>query len=264
MAKVNYKTGGSQEIITTWTKLIQELNKHENFGKYIKKSKKSASKLLNIDEVLTKTPKERFNTVLDYVKNNYKWNNFLGKYTTKSSSKFLKEKHGSCADINLFTIGLLNAVGIEAYPVLSSTRSHGKIKYDYPYSHFFNYVLIYAKVDGKTILSDATDPLNDNQRIPVRCINDKGLVIEKDKQNWVKLNATRLSETQYFFTSTPSVEEVKTDVMTYSTQYKGLYNRKVYGENKQKIKEELNKQSYNVSEESIGVKNSLKKNNLIT
>lgn len=257
LSKINFSTGGSRSIRTTWAALIKDLNKHNDFGKYIKKSKKAASKLTDLTDISTKTEKERFNSILNYVKNNFEWNGFIGKYASKSPSKFLKEKHGNCADINLFTIGLLNFVGIEAYPVLSSTRQNGKIKYDYPYSHFFNYVLILAKVDGKSILSDATNPLNSNQRIPIRCINEKGLVIEKDKENWVKLKSNLSSEEQSTFSIEPSAQSTEAQVITYATEYDALVYRGVYGENKQKIKEDLDKKSYNVSAEDIRVKNYL-------
>lgn len=260
LAKINFRTGGSKNIRTTWAGLIKDLNKHNDFGRYVKKSKKMAIKLIDIAEITAKPPKERFDFVVDYVKNNFEWNGYSGKYASKTLGKFVKEKHGNCADINLFTIGMLNAVGIEAYPVLSSTRSNGKIKYDYPYSHFFNYVLIFAKVDAQSVLSDATDPLNSNRQIPVRCINEKGLLIEKDKENWIKLNAIRLSEEQLFFTINPAEEEIKTSVMGNITGYLGLHYRKYYGENKQKIKKELAEKSYTVLIEDIGIKNHSKKN----
>ena len=73
---------------------------------------------------------------LDYVKNNYNWNNNNDKFASKTPNQLINDKFGNCADINLFTIGLLNSIGIESYPLILSTREHGKIKVDYPFSQF--------------------------------------------------------------------------------------------------------------------------------
>ena len=54
-------------------------------------------------------------------------------FTNKSVKDLLSSKTGNSAEINLFLAGMLNAAGIEAYPVITSTRSNGKIQSDYPF-----------------------------------------------------------------------------------------------------------------------------------
>lgn len=133
------------------------------------------------------------------MKSKFNWNGYSDKYASKNVKDFLTSKSGNCADINLFLTGMLNSAGIEAYPVILSTRSHGKIKIDYPFQHFFNYVMVLAKIDSLSILLDATEPLSNFSEIPSRCINDKGLIIQKNKIEWMNIKSTSKSGISYVF-----------------------------------------------------------------
>jgi len=257
LAKVNYPYGGSVDVITTWPDLIKGLLNNEDFGKYVKKSEKLASKIFNTDSLALLPARERFEFILNYVKANYNWNGYNGKYAAKSPNDLVKDKVGNSADINLFVVGLLNAAGIEAYPLLISTRENGRIKYDYPYTHFFNYVLVSSKIDGYTLLSDATEIFSPNDRIPPRCINDKGLLIKKDNVDWVSLQCDFPSELQTNI-SIGSVElSPKADIIISAAEYDALHYRNEYGENKKKILESLNASDLEVEDSSIIIRNHL-------
>lgn len=256
LSKINYFNGAKVDIITTWENMNKELLKHKDFGKYIEKSEKLATKLLNIDSLKLKTDKERFETVMEYVKGNYNWDKNIGKYTSKTPGKFVEERYGSCADINLFTIGLLNASGIVAKPVLISTRENGKIKYDYPFTHFFNYVIILANVGGDNILTDATEILSLNDRIPTRCINDKGLIIQKDKIEWIGLEcffpSKIITDTQIKIINNAVINS---SITKNATEYDALYYRDNYTDNIETIKKKLETKGYLIIDSTIMVQN---------
>lgn len=238
--------GSDYKVITTWDDLKKKLLKHSEFGKYIAKSEKLSSKLLNVQEIAQKSENEKFNFVLDYVKHNYNWNNFNDKFASKSPKEFVDDKVGNCADLNLFTIGLLNSVGIESHPLIISTRNHGKVYVDYPFSHFFNYVIIAAKVDGKMLLADATEILNMNNRIPTRCINDKGLLVKKDQTEWINLNCSFTSSLSTFMQIKLNEHDMAVDLYLTGTEYDALDMRK----NKPEFNE-----TYNVIDSTIQIKN---------
>ena len=204
---------------------------------------------------MKRTSKEKFDYVLSFVKANYNWNKRNSKYSSKSPSDFHKEKYGNSADINLFTIGLLKSIDIEAYPVIISTRENGKIKADYPYSHFFNYVLILANIDGQVILTDATEILLPNARIPVRCINDKGLIIKDDEPEWINLQSNFSSEIQKDFAIYPDKQTSKVDIEILANEYDALNYRNGYGENHEKIKEAYQKDGIEIIDTSLIIDN---------
>ncbi|NOR87691.1 MAG: DUF3857 domain-containing protein, partial [Bacteroidales bacterium] len=151
---------------STWEKIIEDYLKSNNLGKFVKKATKNAAKMIDVGAIRQMDERDRINAVISYVKENYSWNEVHTKYALKSFKELQKEKTGSVGDLNLLTIGLLNAVGIDAKPMISSTRQHGKIYYEYAYTHFFNYTLIYAPIGEEYILLDATDSYLSNFSIP--------------------------------------------------------------------------------------------------
>ncbi len=255
LSKIHYLNGTNVNIITTWEELIKELSTHPDFGKYESKSEKLASKLFDVKSLLEKPEIERFNFVLDYVKSNYSWNNMRGKFASKNPNQFVDDKIGNCADLNLFTVGLLNGVGVEAYPVILSTRDNGKINSDYPFSHFFNYVIVSANIDGKIILADATEIQSMNNRIPIRCSNDQGLVIKKDDVSWVRLECLYPSNITTFVEMNVSEDDISADLFKMGTEYDALYFRENYTDNVDNIKQLLSSKNYSLIDSSIVVQN---------
>jgi len=258
LSRIHRLDGTKTEIITTWEDLIKELLTHQDFGKYISKSEKTASKLLDIEGLSKKSEVEKFNTVLDYVKSNFNWNNHNGNFATKTPNQLVEDKFGNCADINLFTIGLLNSVGIESYPLLLSTRENGKIKMDYPFSHFFNYVIVLATIDGKTILADATEILSMNERIPPRCINDKGLVIKKDQVDWIGLDCMFASSITTYMQMDIKDKNLEVDILKMGTEYDALFFRNNYTNNTDNVKQRIAlNNNYSLNDSSIQIQNYL-------
>jgi len=247
--------GGSYNVLTTWPEMVKNLIKNEDFGGYSRKAEGLASKLFNLKSLSTLPEQQKFDTILNYVKSNYNWNGMNGKFASKSPKAFMKDRLGNDADINLFTVGLLNAVGIKSYPVIISTRNNGKIKYDYPFSHFFNYVVITTEIDGKIVLSDATSTLSPNNRIPQKCMNDKGLVICKDRVDWVGLRTPYLSSNKEIIKIDMSDTIQQAAIKSYSTEYFALDHRTDDGINTRLIKKNLLEKGYALVDSSIVVKN---------
>lgn len=256
LSKITYPDGRTVPIITTWKELINDLTKHEDFGKYIRKAEKSAPKTIEASVSQLNTEKEKFNFIIGYMKKNFSWNNSYGKYASKSPNKLLDEKQGNSADLNLFALGLLNSAGIKAYPVILSTRDNGKIYDKYPYINFFNYVLIQAKVDGVDILSDVTDPNCLNNRIPTQCINNKGLLINNESVQWIALESLRPSEIRTNIEIEKNSDELQiSTVSVAANEYDALYYRDTYADDIQKIKANFNSEFYSLIDTSVVVQN---------
>ena len=257
LSKIHYPDGHSKDILTTWPALIKDLQDNEDFGKYIKKSQKEADDLIDMESLGSLSMKDKFDEVVSFVKANYSWNKINSEYAHKSIKDFLKEKTGSSGNINLFLTGLLNAAGIESYPVIMSTRSNGKIKYDYPYNHFFNYVIVAAKIDDKYVLTDATDVLCPNDKIPPRCINDRGLIINdsKDEGNWLNLNTNPLSVTNCIYEIEIDNDKQITNINKSYTLYEALAKRKNWGDNPSSLKEEFKNKHIAIVDTSVLINN---------
>ncbi|TKG95067.1 DUF3857 domain-containing protein [Puteibacter caeruleilacunae] len=191
-----YKLDGSHtDVITTWPKMIESLQKNQYFGKYMKSCRRVAENILSENLALTKgTTDEKIEALVNYVKTSFSWNGYYSRFSSQRPSELTTTRTGTSGDINLFLIALLKSAGIEALPVLISTRDHGRIYERYPFGHFFNDVIVLAKGEKGMFLTDATQSHLSYNRIPPNCINEKGLVVEKGAVNWVSLQNNPVSK----------------------------------------------------------------------
>ncbi|MGE0090389.1 MAG: transglutaminase domain-containing protein [Bacteroidales bacterium] len=240
LAKFNSPRGGTADIISTWTALNESLLKHEKFGKYLKNSSKIAKKILSENLNLgSKDNKQKEKEIIDYVKSNFEWNGYYSKYASQSAKDFFNKKKGNAADINLFMIALLNEAEINTKPLILSTRNHGKIPSDYPFDHFTNYVIALIDTDSP-FLADGTEELLPYNKLPIRCINEKGLVVEKKEVPiWIDLSNKTLSTEKS--TIRMRLEETSNNILAHvyiqDTEYEALSMRNKFKNDSLKIKE---------------------------
>ncbi|MBN2610983.1 MAG: DUF3857 domain-containing protein [Bacteroidales bacterium] len=246
LSKFTNLQGTVTPVISSWPEMIKELIKHEKFGKQIDKTEKSAAKIFDYDKISGLSSLEKAEKIINYVKSNYNWSGVNDKYAYKNPKEFLAEKTGNSADINLFMTGLLRAAGIEADPVILSTRDNGKIKSDYPFMHFFNYVVVRVKADDTIFLADAAEILSPFDQIPLRCVNEKGLLIKKDIVEWVELTNTVPSaiNNQIQIDFSPGLEQQSCRIRSTFSGYDALYFRSKFNDKTEKIEEYLHNEGY--------------------
>jgi len=244
LSKFRSPRTGTVDIMTTWPKLIEDLLKNEFFGAYLRKCRKYA------EEALTKLPvplpennEEKCRLVIEYVKDNLKWNGRYGKFALNSPKDLLTERAGSSAEINLFLIAMLEAAGLQTHPVIISTRDNGKIRVNYPFENFFNYVMAAVFIDKKVILADATEPLLAYNSIPPRCINEKGLLIKKEEVSWVNLSEGKLSMDIRDITLEIDPDQLTADasITIKASDFDAYVYRSSYDNDSAKIAEEITK-----------------------
>ncbi len=198
LAEINHPNGAKIQVLSTWPKLAKNMLSKQDLGGFKNSVERKANKML--EEInLTETDELKITEIIsEYIKSNYEWNGRYGYIPIQTAKEFLSTKSGNCSEINLLLTGLLNEAGITAYPVLISTRSNGKIKIDYPYLETFNYLAVLADFsNGKSLLLDATERNLPYHILPTRCINDDGLVLRKDQEQWASLISEYPSSIKY-------------------------------------------------------------------
>ena len=125
---------------------------------------------------------------------------------------------------------MLKNAGITATPVIISTRDHGKIKYDYPFLNFFNNTLVLIQIDSVNLLIDGTDRFCPYNLLPENCINDRGLLINKNSNTWVNLeqNAVSLIRNSFNIKCNEKSDSVELIYKEVITNYDALDLRKKY------------------------------------
>jgi hypothetical protein len=91
-------------------------------------------------------------------------------------------------------------------------------------------------VDGKRILTDATQALCPFNTIPPWCLNEKGLVVKKDAEDWVLLTNNEISTLWHCFEIkiTPEGDTVKGDYQLSASHYDAFSQRKEYQDDTEK------------------------------
>lgn len=171
---------------TSWEKINDNLLGNISFGKELN----NASHLKNDVETLKQLDQTDFlllNSALNLIKDKMAWNGYKNKYATSSLSRAYKEGTGNCADINLNLTVLLRELGFDTYPVILSTQENGIIHPAHPSISRFNYVISMVKLGNDTLLMDATDPYSEINLLPIRCLNDKGRIVNNTGGSWINL-----------------------------------------------------------------------------
>jgi len=247
LAKFTNTRGINTEVISTWEKLKDSYLKHADFGKYVKKGQKTAVAILESNLNLSGMKDEdKIEHIVKYVKNEVSWNGYNAKYASKSCKDLLKEKTGNAADINLFLTSMLQAAGLNATPALISTRNHGKINSKYPFSHLFNYVVVVIDLDGGYVVTDATETNVSCFRMPLRCMNETGLLIKDGEVEWLNLNSDFLSRSNYQIEINIDPEQLvsSASMIVQATDYESYTMKERFESDSSKFAEYLNKHGF--------------------
>ena len=175
-----------QDISPTYQKLSEKLLDRTDFGTYIEKSsvvRKKAEEIKAEGGSETDVVRRIYSYVSDYMM----WNGIWDFTATETMSKVFSDARGTSAEINLMLLAMLRIAGIEADPVLLSTRENGLLNPFFAIISRFNHVIVSAKVDGVGWLIDATDPVRPFNMLPEECLNGQGWIINRWGGSWIDL-----------------------------------------------------------------------------
>ena len=174
---IQYPNQKPKEIANSWESVAKSIYEEKEFGAELNKT---SYYFTNLQTILDKidSKEERMKIIFEFVKGKMSWNGMYGYYTKNGVEKAYQDNSGNVAEINLILISMLKTGGLEANPVLLSTRGNGVAAF--PNRSKLNYVIAAVTLDGKQILLDATDKLCTISCLPIRALNDKGRLINKD------------------------------------------------------------------------------------
>lgn len=162
---------------SSWEDVAKTIYQHEDFGDELKRTGYFEDDLKALIAGIT-SPQEKGAVIFNYVKNRMNWNDYYSYYCQDGIKKAYTAKVGNVAEINLMLTAMLRYAGLDANPVLVSTRSN-KIAL-FPNRSAFNYVISAVVVDNKMVLLDATSKSAMPNILPTRALNWMGRLIRKD------------------------------------------------------------------------------------
>lgn len=167
-----YKT-----LSADWPSVVKTIYEYDDFGPELNKNGYFEEDLKIVITGLS-SPEEKILAIFDHVKKSVKWNDYYGYSCNDGVKKAYKDKTGNVAEINLMLTAMLRHVGLNANPVLVSTRSNGIALF--PNRTAFNYVIAAVETPSGQVLLDATDPFSTPNVLPLRVLNWEGRLIRID------------------------------------------------------------------------------------
>jgi transglutaminase-like putative cysteine protease len=182
--------GGSRKVLKTWDAVIKELLDDKEFGDMAEPNGRVRDLTATVI-VGKEKPIEKLSAMYDYVRNTIVWDGNRRVFGGGSVKDVLESKKGSSADINLLLAAMLRSAGIDAHPVILSTRANGQVTETYPMLSPFNTTVVRAKASGNDYVLDATDPLRKFDLIPTSILNVRGLVIRPGAVEWITITSPK-------------------------------------------------------------------------
>jgi hypothetical protein len=137
---------------------------------------------------------EKVQGIFAFVRNNYNCIDHSSRLLSQPLKKVLQTRPGNVADINMVLTAMLKQVGLEAYPVILSTRHHEKVLRDYPVMHKFNYVITRVVVDEVSYYLDASRKYVGFNQLPEYCYNGFAREINDKDPILLRFDADSLKE----------------------------------------------------------------------
>jgi len=100
-------------------------------------------------------------------------------------------KAGNTAEINLILLNLLKKAGVTSYPLLVSTREHGKVDINFPSIGQLNGVDVLAADSDHVYVMDASLKYQSILIPPLNILNRDAFLLQENDMKWVSIDDTR-------------------------------------------------------------------------
>lgn len=187
---------------------------YETFNKRLLQDEKFGLKLDHgkfAEELLSpaegKTQEEIASLLLEKLQRHFAWNETFSYISENAGNKAFREKSGTAADINLSLVAAYRQFGLQAFPVILSTRGHGTPHPSYPNFEDFNYVIAAVSIGEQLRFADATSDMPFGS-LPSRCLNGKGWLVS-ETGGWVDLKTDAASSRVTFIEGTLDDRQLK-------------------------------------------------------
>ena len=195
----------------TWENVAKSIYEYNDFGGELKNGR-FLEKIVQDISGDAKDNNLLMKKIYDHVKRHMTWNNYYGVSCENGLKKAYEGKSGNVGDINLMLVAMLRIAGLNANPVLVSTKSRGIPLF--PTNEGFNYVVAAVESGGAMHLLDATEKMGTINVLPTRALNWNGRLIKEDGSS---------KEVNLF----PSKKAMRTVMMNASVLENGVLEGKI-------------------------------------
>jgi len=194
LSGIQFPGGVYHDRLGNWFQVCESLLKDDDFGADLDRGNSwMDDDLKNITKGAANNL-EKAQKIFAYVRDHFTCTSHGAFWLNNPLKTTYKNKSGNEADLNLLLTAMLIHAGLEAKPVILSTRNNGFVHPIYPLISRYNYVIDQVTIDSMIYKLDASEPWMGFGRLPERCYNGIGRVIDKDKPYLALLSADSLTE----------------------------------------------------------------------
>ncbi|MCG8329355.1 MAG: DUF3857 domain-containing protein [Chitinophagales bacterium] len=225
--EVKLPDGKTHNLLTSWDEAAKKLIEADVFGSFYRKKKRLKAAYSELKPLLKTTQSEtdKAQIIYYYLSQKIEWNRHYSPFPEKNPKEAFDERVGTDGEIGMILLSLLNEVDIEAYPVLTSTRDHGRMQTKYPIISQFNHLLVLAILDGKLHLLDTPQPNLPFGQLMTSSLNYTGWLIKEDVDEWIIIPPSKSEETTYIEVSLNDQGNAEGQLKHRSTNYAAHHER---------------------------------------
>jgi hypothetical protein len=175
-----------QSLENSWDYVAAEIRRKQQVNKRIK-TDRDARKLGQQIAQTRPDKKAAMDSIFEYLNQKVRYSGSKAPFSKMSAKAVLRGKPANQAAINQTLTAMLQGAGIEAHPLLISTRKSGRINRSFPSLFQFNGQLAWSKIDGKTYFMDASFAHSQPNLIPVNTFNEAGLLLKPHSYQWIDI-----------------------------------------------------------------------------
>lgn len=177
--------GGSYrtQISSSWEKIKADYQASPMFGDKLEGGGFFKKIIEANPDLISNDPIQNAKNIYNFVQQKIAWNRRYGQVPNQDKLSTIYEQHsGNSAGINFVLINLLRMAGLNATPVLISTRANGVVERTYSSPTQFNHVVVLLTTDKQDFFLDAIDKKIPFGMLPKESLNRIGLLIDKTKE----------------------------------------------------------------------------------
>ncbi len=135
------------------------------------------------------TPREKSEAIFKHVASAYRTTSErpTSWFEHKKLSTLIEEKHGHGEGKNILLVQMHQAIGLDSWPVLISTRDNSRFNPKFPSDRQFNYLLCFVQFDDGWEFLDAAVEHSPYGLLPPNCLADGGLLIDGNNSDLVRM-----------------------------------------------------------------------------
>jgi hypothetical protein len=192
LSSVKFPNSVRKDYTKTWESVNKEMLEDEDFGQLMKSNGFVKDTVTAMCSKLA-TEIDKAAMIYNYLQARMKWDGTYRVWATDGLKKPFTERVGSSAELNLLLTLMLQTAGLNANPVMFSTRDNGIASSVFPTITKFNSVLSSLTVGDKVYLLDVTSKNCPFGVLPANDINGNGRIVNAVGGGWVSLDPVEKS-----------------------------------------------------------------------